>query len=173
MIYNMIALVLSTLALASSTALAFRQAGLMKRSNHLPAYLAFLEEFRTDAFHQRYHFICNRLNVDHDPRNGISGLPDNVRDTLYDVAYFHQNLAALFRLGILDDQIIVTMSTRFVRVWDAIEPFVLREREIVSIPHMLRVLQDFADDVRTTPQEQGLLRHLRNTRKADRNTAKA
>ncbi|MGP3949971.1 hypothetical protein [Streptomyces sp. 7N604] len=155
MILNIVAIVLSVLALASSSYLAFRQAVLMKQSNHLPAYLWLFNEFRSVEFQDRYRYVCEQLQREHDPQLGVSGLPEDARRAVYDIGYFFQQCISLRRLNIVDDEVIMTMSMRTVRVWRAIAPFVEREREINSEqgPKLLSILEDFADDARRHPEE--------------------
>jgi hypothetical protein len=149
MILNVIAIVLSVLALASSTLLAFQQALSMKRANFLPVYVSLLSDMRSVAFHDRYYYLCERLGQEHDPQLGISGLPDDARQAIYDIAYFFQELITFRKLNILDGHVLDTMYGRIVRVWNGIAPFVERERELKGDhgPKLLCILEDYASDV--------------------------
>lgn len=155
MVPNIIAIALSALALTSSTFLAIRQAGLMRRANHLPAYMMHLDHFRSMEFNDRYLYVCQQLQREFDPQYGISGLPDMARRAVYDIAYFYQNIALLRLLGILDKKIIAVLNIRAVKVWEAIEPFVQHERSANDCagPYMLRILEDFAKNVSSFPLE--------------------
>lgn len=153
MIYNVIAIVLSLAAIASSTLTAIRQADLMKRSNHLPAYLSLLNEFRSVVFNDHYHYICEKLNAEHDARAGIRGLPDEVRRAVYDIGYFYQNFVALRQLDIVDDQVITAMNFRIIHVWQAIAPYVIRERELMAARGMqlMEILESYATAAQERP----------------------
>jgi hypothetical protein len=146
MILNVVAIGLSALALASSTYLAVRQAVSMKQANVVPVYVSFLNELRAVEFHDRYYYVCERLQQEHDPHLGISGLPDDTRRTVYDIAYFFQLLITFRRLEILDGHVLDTMYGRIIRVWGAVAPFVERERELKGDhgPPLLSVLEDHA-----------------------------
>ncbi|WP_043663330.1 hypothetical protein [Streptomyces xylophagus] len=141
---NFLAIGLSVLALLSSTYFAFQQVSSMKRANYLPAYLELLNHFRSATFHQHHWYIVNRLTTEHDPALGISGLPGEAQEAIYDVAFFLHNFVVLRRLDIIDDRYLITLNNRIIRTWEAIGPFVRRERELVPIPHLLQILEDYA-----------------------------
>ncbi|MFI6298541.1 hypothetical protein ACIBEJ_43600 [Nonomuraea sp. NPDC050790] len=88
------------------------------------------------------------LPREHDPKLGISGLPPAAREAVYDVAYFYQNFIAFQAVGILDKRLLAMMNMRTFLVWEAIKPFVEREREITheTGPHLLRILQVYTEE---------------------------
>ncbi|MET9900787.1 hypothetical protein [Streptomyces sp. NPDC006446] len=152
---NFVAISLSVLALLSSTYFAFQQVSSMKRANYLPAYLELLNEFRSATFHQHHWYITNRLAAEHDPDLGISGLPSEAQEAIYDVAFFLHNFVVLRRLGIIDDRYLMTLNNRVIRTWEAIGPFVRRERELVPIPHLLQILEEYAALAAVVPPDSG------------------
>ncbi|MFE6828506.1 hypothetical protein [Streptomyces sp. NPDC057690] len=152
---NIVAIGLSVLALLSSTYFAFQQVSSMKRANYLPAYLALLDNFRSAKFHQHHRYVIERLGADHDPSLGISGLPAEAQEAVYDVGFFLHNFVVLMRLGIIDDSYLRTLNNRVVRTWEAIGPFVRRERELVPIPHLLQILEDYAAVAALVPPDSG------------------
>ncbi|MBB5079508.1 hypothetical protein [Nonomuraea endophytica] len=162
MILNAVAIGLSVLALLSSVYFAFQQVTSMKRANYVPAYLALLDVFRSPTFHEHHRYVVQRLGAEHDPALGISGLPAEAQEAVYDVAFFLHNFVILERLGIIDDRYLMTLNDRVVRTWQAIAPFVHRERELVPLPHLLQILEDHAAVAATIPPNSGrsLLRPL-------------
>jgi hypothetical protein len=156
-IYNLFAVVLSIVALCSTTLTAVRQTVLMNRSNHLPAYLAMLDEFRSVEFNDHYLYVTEQLRSEHDPLLGLRDLPVRARGAIYDIGYFFQNFVALRRLEIVDDQILTSMNFRIIRVWQAIEPFILRERELMAADGMqlMEVLEYYARTAREVPPAAG------------------
>jgi hypothetical protein len=50
---------------------------------------------------------------------GISGLPDDAREAVYDVAGLFQGIATLRLLGILDERVKTLFQVRIVRIWSA------------------------------------------------------
>lgn len=155
MILNTVAIGLSVMALLSSTYFAFQQVSSMKRANYLPAYLALLNDFRSPTFHQHHRYVIQRLRAEHNPDHGISGLPAEAQEAIYDVAFFLHNFVILKRLGIIDDRYLTTLNDRVVRTWEAIGPFVQRERELVPLPHLLQILEDHAATAATHPPDSG------------------
>jgi hypothetical protein len=103
-----------------------------------------------------YLYVCEKLTKEHDPKSGISGLPDEARDAIYDIAYYYQIFASLIRTGIVDEETsLAFIRGRVIRVWEAISPYVIREREITAAtgPHLLQILEDFAAHAQGTPTE--------------------
>jgi len=155
MIFNLVAIVLSTVAFASSTYIALRFEKLQRAANFTPAYLEVLKQYQSMQFHDHYRYVTAELPTEHDSKLGISGLPDDARRAVYDIAYFFQGYGMLRLLRILDDEVLPTVQPRIVAVWDAIEPFVTRERELQGAGglYFFRVLEEFADDVKALPPE--------------------
>jgi len=82
-----------------------------------------------------------------DPKSGISGLPDHAREAIYDIAYYYQIFASLISTGIVDEEVTLALiHGRVIKVWDAISPFVIREREITDATgrYLLQILEAFA-----------------------------
>ncbi|MGI8330437.1 DUF4760 domain-containing protein [Actinomadura scrupuli] len=153
MIFNVVATVLSLAAFLSSTYIALEHRVLQKRANFIPAYMQVLDEFRTMEFHDNYRYVTTRLRVEHDPQLGISGLPEEARRAVYDIAYFYQGVGMLRLQQVLDDETLPTMRVRTIRVWEAVAPYVERERELQGLGeiHLLRILEEFAKKAREQP----------------------
>lgn len=153
MVFNTVAIVLSVVAFATSTYIALQHQTLQKAANFAPAYIQLLKQYQTMEFHDHYRYVTTKLKTEHDPKLGISGLPDDARRAVYDIAYFFHGYGMFRLLRILDDQVLPTMQPRMVAVWAAIEPFVERERELHGFSglHLLRVLEEFAKDAEALP----------------------
>ncbi|MFI0964180.1 hypothetical protein ACH4S8_22615 [Streptomyces sp. NPDC021080] len=153
MVFNLVATGLSAVALFVTLCSAVSQAGLQRRSNQLPAYVDLLADFRSVEFHDRYWFVSRRLPVEYDPALGLSGLPEDVRRQVYDIVYYYQNIAVLRLVDIVDDEMTALLRSRVVSVWEAVAPFVLREREIMGAEgrQLLRGLEDLAHDAQRMP----------------------
>lgn len=84
-----------------------------------------------------------------------SGLPDDARRAIYHVAYLFQGIGMLWLLDIVGDQVMATIDVRMVQVWDAIAPYVEREREINSTTgaYLLLTLEELAAGVRRLPPD--------------------
>lgn len=154
-VLSTMAISLSVVALLSSIYFAYQQVSTMRRANYLPAYLALLDDFRSPSFHQHHRYVVQRLGIEHDPDLGVSGLPTEAQEAVYDVAFFLHNFVILERLGIIDERYLMTLNDRVVRTWAAIGPFVRRERELVPLPHLLQILEDHATAVAGVPADSG------------------
>jgi hypothetical protein len=155
MAMNIIAIVLSGLALVVSTYMAFRQWTAQRRESFTSAYLQLLSEYRSLRFQDNLQYIYQRLGIENDPQMGILGLPDDVREKFFDIAYFFQQVALLHRLRVFDDMILAGTHRQVVRVWDSIAPFVLRQRELSGHgnAYLLRILEMFAEEARQVDPE--------------------
>ncbi|MFG2128978.1 hypothetical protein ACGFNV_14435 [Streptomyces sp. NPDC048751] len=153
--FNLVATGLSAVALLVTLYSAVSQAGLQRRSNQLPAYVDLLADFRSAEFHERYSFVTQRLLAEYDPTLGLSGLPNDVRRQVYDIVYYYQNISVLRLADIVDDEMVALLRIRVVKVWDAVAPFVLREREVMGTDgrYLLRGLEDMAHEARHMPQD--------------------
>lgn len=155
MIFNIVTIVMSVVALITSTYIALQHRAMQKRANFIPAYMQIIKEFRTVEFHDNYRYVTTQLQAEHDPTLGISGLPDEARRAVYDIGYFYQGFGMLLLMRILDDQVLPTMQARIVRVWEAVEPYVKRERELQGLSglYLMRILEEFAKDAKELPPE--------------------
>jgi hypothetical protein len=148
------ALAISLFALAISAAFAARQVALMRHANYVPILIDLLGQFRSLEFNNNYRYVCTRLAHDYDSAAGISGLPDDVRAKVYDVAYYYQLFAALAALRVVrDEHIVAVFRDRIINVWQEIEPFVHAERDISPSTgsFLLRQLEEFAKKAQQMP----------------------
>ncbi|MER6789533.1 hypothetical protein ABT330_33800 [Streptomyces sp. NPDC000658] len=166
--FNLVATGLSAVALLVTLYSAVSQTGLQLRSNQLPA-LDLLADFRSAEFHERYSFVTQRLLAEYDPALGLSGLPNDVRRQVYDIVYYYQNIGVLRLADIVDDEMVALLRIRVVKVWEAVAPFVLREREVMGTDgrYLLRGLEDMAHEARHMPQDIiDQLMHVSRTQRA-------
>lgn len=127
MILNVIAIAISIIALAASSITATQQIKLMRHANYT-AFWELLSELRTAKFHKRYRFICSDLQK-LDSTKGISGQSNEVQEIIYSIAFYFQHLIMLQEIGAMDKSIPLAIPMRAKQIWEAIEPFVIRERE--------------------------------------------
>jgi hypothetical protein len=148
-VLNILAVVISISAVITSTWFGLRQLRIARQTNHIPALIDLLSEFRTVELHEQYAYVCGRLGEENSPELGLSGLPPEAKKAVYSVAYFFQTFAGLCALGIIDEaSAIVMVRGRAGRVWRAIEPFVLRERESPHVDaQLLTMLEAFAERI--------------------------
>lgn len=148
---GIVAIVVSLLALCTSTLLAARQVSLMRRANDIPAVVQLLSEFRSRQFHDDYIYVTTRLRAEHDPQLGITALPDPAKSAVLSVAYYYQNFAFLIGFEILDERkVMAVLRTRIIDTWSAIGPYVLAERT-KNPPTFLTMLEALAERASRPP----------------------
>lgn len=152
MAWNIIAVVLSSFALVSSTVLAARQTRLSHRANQMPTHFDISAQFRSVEFNDHYEFVTQHLAKECDAQLGLSGLSDRAREAVYDVGGYLQGIATMRLLEFLDDRIVAVLRIRVIRVWAAVAPFVLRERELQGTS-LWRLLEEFAADAEALPDD--------------------
>ncbi|NMO56861.1 hypothetical protein HH310_37525 [Actinoplanes sp. TBRC 11911] len=145
-ILNVLAICVAVVALVISSWFALRQVRYVRQANHLPLLAHMVQDFRNADFMRDIEYVEAGLAVEHDPKLGIANLPSPAKERVINVAYYFQALAAMVIFDVVDDEIVVYMMRYRVRkVWSAIEPFVLHEREYGHHKGpMLTFLEDLA-----------------------------
>lgn len=127
---NIAALAISFTALIISSFFAVRQSSSAHHSNQLPIINDIFKEIRSSQFREQEESLWESLptlgqNI------GFSQLPKGLRDEAYNVSFTYLMLAYLVSMRILDRRLaVLPIHYRIVRTWEAIEPFVMQEREI-------------------------------------------
>ena len=144
---------MSVSALAVSSWLAKNQFTAQRHGNHAGPILELLAEFRSFDFHRNYAFIRDELPA-LPSSNGVSGLAEDAQRKIYDVAYFFQLFAVLAYLDIVDERFVCALlRRRYVEMWTALKPFVVKERELRGIAEgeFLNILEVFVGRLETNP----------------------
>jgi hypothetical protein len=128
---SLLAFTVSLLALAIGSFIGLRQARLAQSANRIAVLISQMNDFRLRKFNEDHIYLVKHLPKEHNSQLGISGLPEEVRNSFYNVVYFYQILAVLVILRALNKREILTLyQRRVVELWDAVEPFVKQERKI-------------------------------------------
>ncbi|MFF3886298.1 hypothetical protein [Streptomyces sp. NPDC001914] len=143
---NVLAISISVFAVLASMWFGARQVQIARQANYMPALMDLLAEFRSAELHDQYIYVLGDLNRDHTPDGGLRGLSPHAKSAVYSVAYFFQTLAGLYALGVIDETAASMMArARITKVWEAIAPFVERERQFPDVdPNLLSLLQAYA-----------------------------
>jgi hypothetical protein len=154
MVWNVLAIAIAASALLASSLLAVQQVGLMFRANHIPVYMAIFSEFRSLKFQDHCAFITDRLGQEYVAKErGISGLPDEAREAVWDVAGLFVEISTLRLMGAIDRRIDSLVQVWLPPIWEALAPFVYEERRRRGVSNMfLRSLEAFAADVASLPK---------------------
>lgn len=146
---TIISLLLSILAVATSTFLLVRQTIFMRHANEIPVSIELHQEFRSEEFQRAYIFVLNSLAPTYSPSLGLSNLPTEVRVQSTKVAAFFTSLGGLVSLGLVDERYAVAlMGTLANRAWAVLGPYILCERQLRSDDEVLAFFEDFVCRVR-------------------------
>ncbi|WP_329337992.1 hypothetical protein OG866_25030 [Streptomyces sp. NBC_00663] len=130
-VFNIVTTGIAVVAVVTSVVFSARQARIAKHANHISVMIDLLAEFRSVEFHDQHDYVTQRLGAENDPAAGVRGLPAEPRAAFYSVVYYYQSFANLAVFGLLDETLLATvLRTRIVSVWQAVRPFVEREREL-------------------------------------------
>jgi hypothetical protein len=148
---NVTSLLISLVALAISAYLAHRQASAAHGANAIPVIFNSFREWRQPDFIQTQKYILASLGGDHDASMGLSGIPEPLQSQIDKVAIFYDDLGKLVAYRALDWEIVIgTFGVTTVRVWDALKPFIYRERELRGTQHMA-LFEDLACRAKVNP----------------------
>jgi hypothetical protein len=162
---DLLPIVISVVALVATAALAVRQVALMRHANHLPILVELIQELRSPAFLEKERYVSQQLAADYPRELGLEGLDDQAADQMQYVKSFFNSLGALVFFGMIRETLAISLfGYRATRVWSAIEPFVLRERELRGSDMVYApFFEDFVARVRITPPGRVVARlHLRS-----------
>ncbi|HLI75486.1 MAG TPA: hypothetical protein VKV02_00975 [Acidobacteriaceae bacterium] len=128
LILNIIAVVVSFVALAVSAIIASRQTKIMYQSNQVPLFVELFQEFRSERFQLAESHILDELES-FDPAEGVMGLPGDIRSDVNVINNYFGTLGSLIIYGILEEREVMTMiGPRADRLWGKLEPFIIAER---------------------------------------------
>src|SRR5262249_10323589 len=128
---------------------------MQRQRNQIDPLLQLLTVFRTREFHENYRFICEDLHA-FSPVNGVLGLDEDVQKRFYDVAYLFKQFAILTYMGAADEELVAALlRRRIIQVWTAIEPYVIRERQLRAQAEgsLLSFLERFAARMEQLPAD--------------------
>jgi hypothetical protein len=148
---NVVALVISLLALGVSTYLAVRQALVARQANQITVFVDLLREARSPEFRNRERSLWQKIK-DYDPALGFAGLPKEQRDDAEVVCSYYSALAYCIAIGVVEhDLAVIPIHYRLLNTWKAVYPFVAAERKIRGDGEsFLNLLEDFVAEARQT-----------------------
>lgn len=102
-------ILLSLLAVATSTLLLVHQTLFMRHANEIPVSVDLYQEWRSAEFQTAREYLRKSLSSRHDSSTGLSALPKEARNPGYRVAAFYSSLGALVALGLVDERFAVSL----------------------------------------------------------------
>ncbi|MCZ7458917.1 DUF4760 domain-containing protein [Streptomyces sp. WMMC940] len=147
---NLLAVLLSAVALVTSIAVSRRQLRLAQNSNVLPIILQLFKETRDPDFSRAIEYISHDLAREYPPDNGYRRLPPEVRKHVRRIGLFYDDVGKLVAFGVVDERLVIgSYGVNIVAMWDALSPYIHRERAL-STKSML-YFEDLAARAKTTP----------------------
>ncbi|GAA1502444.1 hypothetical protein GCM10009677_37610 [Sphaerisporangium rubeum] len=126
-----LALILSAAALVVSLVMAMKQVAIMRGSNQLPVLVELFQEFRSEDFQRAEAYVIERLAQENDPAVGMTGLPEEARVAVNKVVGFFSGFAYFATRRMADESLVIPLlGYRANRAWQALDPFIRREREL-------------------------------------------
>jgi hypothetical protein len=153
-ISSVVAVAVAIAALAVSVWTAQNQFRLQRRSSHIPILLEFVSGFRSPTFQADYDYIRTQLRANHAPSGGVSGLPLEVRQRLYNVCYLFHAVAFLCALEAVDEPILIAALGGPARIiWEQVEPYATVERGAGNVDQTFQALEKLAGRAAAYPAE--------------------
>jgi hypothetical protein len=136
-------LLLSLIAVATSTLFLVRQTVFMRHANEMPISVELYQEFRSAEFQTAEEYVLKSLSGSYDPSIGLSNLPTEARNPSYKVAAFYSSVGALVAFGLADERFAVSVLGDLAeRAWRTLEPYIFREREISRDNYVFAFYED-------------------------------
>lgn len=146
-----ITIIISVTSLAVSGVLALRQMRTATDGYALPVVLDVFGRFRTQEFFEAQQYVWYQLNQDFPEPIAYTELPLESRSKVRTVAGLYDDLGKLVAHRIIREELIIGSNGVAVRrIWEAVEPFVLKEREKRK-SNLWIYLEDLAYRVERTP----------------------
>jgi hypothetical protein len=142
-------IVLSLIAVATSSLLLVRQTLFMRHANEIPVSVGLYQEWRSAEFQTARDYIRKSLSSKCDPSTGLSALPDEARKSSNRIAALYSSLGALVTLGLVDERFAVSLLGDAAEAdWSILEPFIFRQREISGDIYIYAFYEDFVCRIR-------------------------
>ncbi|MGW4979089.1 DUF4760 domain-containing protein [Streptomyces mirabilis] len=127
---NVLALVVSVAAFATSIFVARRQLKLTQDSNVLPIIIDVFKETRTLEFSRSIEFVRDELSTRYRSDDGYRNLPEQAKVHIRRVGLFYDDVGKLVAHQIVDEQLVLgSYGAAVVKMWDRLAPFVYAERQ--------------------------------------------
>lgn len=146
---NITSLLLSVVAVATSTLILVRQTVFMRHANEIPVSVELYQEFRSAEFQAAEEYVLKALLASNDQSIGLSNLPSEARNPSYRVAAFYSSIGALVTLGLVDERFAVSLlGDAAERDWRTLEPYIFRERQLCGDDYVFAFYEDFVCRIR-------------------------
>jgi hypothetical protein len=123
-------LIVAVIAIVSSTVLTFLTLRLLRVANQMPVIGNLLAPHRDPSFVSHEDYLVEHIR-EYDPALGYGGLPEPIRSYWTEVGQQYHMVSYVANSNISDgNELLKQVRHGAIRVWDAILPHVLGEREL-------------------------------------------
>jgi len=142
---SVIALVVSVVALVVSTLFAVRQQRSARTANNTTVAVELLSREMLSAWFQESEaYVIGRLVDEHEPSDGIEGLPLDARAHVYRVGWFYASVAHLVAFGAINELMVISIvKFRLNQAWTVLAPYIQAERALRN-PNSMIFFEDLA-----------------------------
>jgi hypothetical protein len=129
-VFNLISLALSVLALGASAWGVYRQVGRARAASDLAMTTDLLmTHIRDEDFQRDQLWVLSELSGEHGPENGIEGLPYPANYRAWNVAFVYESVSIMLRYDIVNPVILISLAQhRLIKTWETLEPYIAAER---------------------------------------------
>lgn len=100
-----------------------------ERTHTLPVVSEVWQQFRSSEFRASVNYLILTIPASHGD-HGFSSLPKEWREKAYGVCYFFDYLGALVQFDIIREDLVISLwGTVVIQAWQAVEPFIILERQ--------------------------------------------
>jgi hypothetical protein len=137
LVVSAMAMIVSVVALGTSTLISAAQTRSMRKANDLPVMIELLtKDYVKAEFQDRERLVIEALASD-DGELGFEQLPEPLRSAAYHVAWYYNAVGVLVALGSIDERIVIGgINYKLRRVWSAMEPHIRAERKARGKPFL-------------------------------------
>ncbi|MCF3133824.1 hypothetical protein [Streptomyces olivochromogenes] len=130
MVFNLVSLVLSIVAVVASTWGISRQVARARADSDLSMTTELLlTHVRDAAFQQDQLWVLSDLPHEYGPENGIEGLPYPANYRLWNVGIVYESVAIMLRFDLTNPVILLSLAQhRLIRTWETMQPYIEAER---------------------------------------------
>lgn len=125
---NIVALVLSIVAVLVSVLFSYRRETLARHSNTLPVLVNFFSDHRSDRLAEAREFVYKDLSQ-YDLSQGLAALPEDKQRLVRELAWFYDNLGAMVAHNVVEvGPVSGYLGVSVILSWEKLEPLVQAER---------------------------------------------
>jgi hypothetical protein len=151
---NIVAIVLSVIAVVVSSAIAMRQSRIMHNANLVPVITDVLTEFNSPDFKRELSYVLLDLRKECPTSTRFDDLPDGPRQHAVRIADYFYTVGALVATGVISEILVASfMGRSILGAWETLWPYIKNERERRDDDHFYMLFENLAALMLENPPE--------------------